>query len=118
MNKQAFLDGYFKSSILGKSGFNPERLGQGEESDIDTSRPKLLNPDGSFSTERTITVSFDDGVYNIPTIKDGERLSSKEAIKEFKNGRIKPVGKYKTVEEAEEAAEARSGSIGRIRGNE
>jgi len=85
---------------------------------IDRSRPIINNSDGSFSTERTITVGFDDGYYNIPTIVDGKQVSESEAIQHFKAGRNKAVGHFATQQEAEAAAKARSGEIGRVRGAE
>ena len=40
-------------------------------------RPKVKNPDGSYSTVRTITVDTPDGAVNIPTISpDGKNLQS------------------------------------------
>jgi hypothetical protein len=85
---------------------------------IDTSRPKLANPDGSFSTERTITVGFDDGFYNIPTIWDGAELDEEAAIKRARQAlrRGQQFPRFRSVDEAVAAARARSAEIGRIRG--
>ncbi len=47
---------------------------------IDINRPALQNPDGSYSTEKTITVGFGDRYYNIPTIWDGVELPSDGAV--------------------------------------
>lgn len=84
-------------------------------------RPIIQNPDGSVSTERTITVthpSINDGKpTNIPSIYGGKSVSEQEAIKiisenkgvDPETGR-KMVG-YTSIEEAEEAAKKRSSSI-------
>ena len=58
--------------------------------DIDLDRPMLSNPDGSFSTERTITVQGrelgldDDRWYNIPSIVGGREVSQEEASRDAK----------------------------------
>ena len=62
-------------------------------------RPKVKNKDGSISTVRTSTFSFDDEVVNIPTVSEkGYIMSDKEAVDEYrKTG--KHLGKFKTIEE-------------------
>ena len=89
------------------------------EAPIDRSRPILENGDGSFSTERTITAGFDeDGqevFYNIPTIVGGRDVGQDQAIRLFKAGQNKPVGRFGTLGEAESAAQARSQNIGKVR---
>jgi hypothetical protein len=89
------------------------------ESDIDLSRPKLKNPDGSFSTERTATFGFTvDGVdkfFNIPTIVDGKQLTPDEAVNDFLAGVNKPVGVFKSQKDAVKAAEKRTKKIGEVR---
>ena len=76
-----------------------------EKGNIDLKKRKVLNnPDGSISTESSISVTFDDFVVNIPTVLDGVRVSEDDAIKSFmKSG--KHLGKYKSVKSAEAAAE-------------
>lgn len=85
---------------------------------IDLTRPKLSNADGSFSTEQTITIQDDEGRWvNIPTIVNGQRLDEQAAVEAFKQGSNPAVGgPFATVEEAEQAARARSDEIGRVRG--
>lgn len=102
----------------------PHREGQGEvywagpSKDpagfpIDTSRPRIENSDGSFSTERTITVGFDQRFYNIPTIWDGKQLTPEAAIdrakKALDKGEVFP--NFASSQEAERAAVARSNTI-------
>lgn len=47
-------------------------------------RTAVENSDGSISTVRSISVGFDDGVYLIPTVVDGEVVSDEEAIAHYK----------------------------------
>ncbi len=82
---------------------------------IDTNRPIIHNPDGSISTERTMTIESDGKFILIPTIVNGKQLSQQDAIKEWKAGNNKPVGVFKTNEEAEKYATERSKEIGRLR---
>jgi hypothetical protein len=61
-------------------------------------RPVVKNPDGSISTERSITVGFDDGVYLLPTVVNGKIVSEKEAINHFlKTG--EHLGRFNSEEE-------------------
>lgn len=85
-------------------------------------RPILQNEDGSFSTERTMTASFDeDGqevFYNIPTIVSGRDVGEDEAVRLFREGKNPPVGRFSSLGEAEDAAQKRSDAIGVARGGE
>lgn len=77
-----------------------------------TGKPIVQNPDGSVSTERTITVEADGRHYLIPTIIDGKEVSKDEAIRQWRAGKNKAVGIYSSAQEAESAAEKRSRDIG------
>lgn len=83
---------------------------------IDQSRPVIQNPDGSISTERTITVEVDGKYYLIPTIVNGKILDPKKAISLFNLGSNKPVGVFNSSNEAHSAAIQRSKRIGEIYG--
>jgi len=83
---------------------------------IDRQRPILKNADGSFSTERTITVERDGRWFNVPTIIDGERHDEREISQRFEDGEDLPtVGEFASLEEAEQAAQSRSQEIGGTR---
>jgi len=86
---------------------------QPEVKEVATKATQIHNPDGSVSTEQSITVGTDRGYINLPTIIDGKRLTDQEAIK-----RALLTGKhsepYKTIEEAEKSAQERSDAIGRL----
>ncbi|MDR7192706.1 hypothetical protein [Luteimonas terrae] len=93
-----------------------------QQTGIDRSRPIIENGDGSFSTERTITASFDEGgrevFYNIPTIVNGRDVGEDEAIRLYRAGQNSPVGQFGSLGEAESAAVRRSNEIGNLRGGD
>lgn len=79
----------------------------------------IINPDGSKSTERTISVGFDDGIHLIPTIvidKEGflVKVSDEEAIRLFQAGKNPSRGRFDTEQEAKEFAIRRSKEGGRF----
>ena len=79
----------------------------------------IINPDGSRSTERTISVSFDDGIHLIPSIVIDEegflvKVSNKEAIRLFQAGKNPSLGRFDTEKEAKEFAIRRSAQGGRF----
>jgi hypothetical protein len=73
----------------------------------DSTKPILLNADGSYSTERTITIEADGKHLVIPTIIDGKQLSDDAAIKAWREGKNKPVGTFTTAKEANAYAQQR-----------
>lgn len=77
-------------------------------------KPVIRNPDGSVSTERTITVEADGKHFLVPTIVNGKEVSKDEAVNLWQAGKNKAVGEFSTAQDAERAAIARSASIGRI----
>jgi hypothetical protein len=85
---------------------------------IDPARPAIQNADGTFSTERTITVESDGKHYLIPTIVDGKQRSNDEAIALWRGGKNASVGTFDSNAQAEAAAVARSQEIGRRRGGD
>ena len=85
---------------------------------IDTTRPILNNRDGSFSTERTITIEVDGKHFVIPTIVGGQILTPDQAVAAWRDGKNNEVGVYASAQEAEAAAQARSKQIGQVRGAE
>ena len=70
-----------------------------------TKRPKVRNPDGSYSTVRTMTITDDQGRgINIPTVIDDRVVDPKEAIEHFKKTK-QHLGVYKTQQDALNAAQ-------------
>ena len=87
-----------------------------------TAGQPIYNPDGSSSSERTITVGFGEKgkekQYLLRTIIEGSdgrliKISDEEAISLFRMGKNKPVGIFNSVEEANAFAGKRSHSGGR-----
>lgn len=118
---------YERGMDMGKAFFYMETEGEleakptrrGFESNytapIDTNRAKLNNADGSFSTERTITIGADGKYFVIPTIVGGKQLSEQEAINQWKQGKNKEVGRFGNEDQANRYAEQRSKQIGVLR---
>jgi len=77
---------------------------------IDPTRPIVQNPDGSSSSELSITIDADGRWFNIPSMVNGKQVSQEEAIESArswaKKGWIHP--NFATQEEAVAAAGARS----------
>jgi hypothetical protein len=99
--------------------------GQGLQRDphgfpIDPSRPIILNPDGSFSTERSQTAQVGRRYYNYPSIWEGQQLDPDAAYRRFIEesnwGRVFP--NFETMQGAEAAAVARSRAIATMRQEE
>jgi len=56
-----------------------------EQGNIDTSKRKVLkNPDGSFSTESSFSIGIDGGEVLLPSVVNGVRLSTDDAVKHYK----------------------------------
>lgn len=78
----------------------------------------ILNPDGTSSSERTISVGFDGVTKLIPTIVPDEqgflvKRSDDEAIELFRQGKNPSVGDFGSREEADAFAKVRSEGGGR-----
>ena len=78
----------------------------------------LDNNDGSFSTERTITIEAGGRHYVIPTIVRGKELPAEAAILMWRGGFNPEVGVFDSQGEADSYAVSRSSNIGRVRGAE
>jgi hypothetical protein len=78
-------------------------------------RPIINNPDGSISTERSITVTapqLNGGLpTNIPSLWDGQQLSEEQSVQRaLQSGQQFP--SFNGIDEAVAAAQARSGMLG------
>lgn len=70
-----------------------------------TKRPKVRNPDGSYSTVRTMTITDDQGRgINIPTVINNSVVNPEEAIEHFKKTK-QHLGVYRTQQDALDAAQ-------------
>ena len=84
----------------------------------DTTKPILLNPDGSWSTEKTMTFEVDGKHVVLPTIVGGKEVSPDEAMKLFRAGKNAPVGSFDTAKEANDYAQKRHLEEQRLRSDE
>lgn len=83
---------------------------------IDKNRKKVANNDGSFSTERTITIEDSGRFYVIPTLINGVQLPTDGAILMWRGGLNPHVGEFGDSKSADEYARKRSVEIGKVRG--
>lgn len=95
-----WTDSRFRDAIR---SITPEQLNA-----LGGGRPVIRNPDGSVSTERTITIEVDGRHVLLPTIVDGKQRSESEAVQLWRGGKNKEVGTFASAAEAERAAIARS----------
>ena len=71
----------------------------------------VRNPDGTVSTIRSITVTFDGVPTLIPTVWDGKIVSGDEAVRRARMAKVRwPT--FKTIEEANAAARRFSDEMG------
>lgn len=94
-------------------GIRSEEGDQGIDARPSSAKPKILNPDSTVSTERTIGIEADGKHYLIPTIINGKQVSPDEAIKQWRAGTNKPVGVYGSQQEADTQAKARTERLSR-----
>ena len=73
----------------------------------DPTKPIIENPDGTFSTERTVTWGVDGKQVVMPTIINGKAYTPEEALQLYKQGRNPAVGEFATEAEAAAYAQAR-----------
>ena len=84
---------------------NHDTTGRYGKGNIDLNKRKVVkNDDGSISTERSFSTNIDGKEVLLPTVIDGRVVSEDEAIDHYyKTG--EHLGKFNTVQEAEEYAE-------------
>jgi hypothetical protein len=80
---------------------------RGELLPNDPTKPIIENPDGSYSTESTMTFESDGKYYVAPTIVGGKRYTPDEAIRLWREGKNAPVGEFATQREADAYAQKR-----------
>lgn len=78
--------------------------------------PVIQNPDGTVSTERTITVEMDGKHHVIPTIVGGKQLSADDAVNAFRQGSNFAVGTFNDAASADKFAKERSAAGGALSG--
>lgn len=81
---------------------------------VDFGRPLVKNPDGSVSSEITMTTQGPNGRwFNVPTMMNGVALPPDVVDPLFQQGLAPHVGEYPDLATAERAAVARSKAIRR-----
>ena len=81
---------------------------------VEFGRPLVPNPDGSVSSELTMTTQGRDGQwYNVPTMMNGMALPPDTVETLFQYGLAPHVGVFPSLESAESAAVRRSQTIRR-----
>lgn len=81
---------------------------------VEFGRPLMPNPDGSVSSELTMTTQGPGGQwYNVPTMMNGMALPYDTIETLFQYGLAPHVGSFPTLDEAEAAAVRRSNTIRR-----
>ncbi len=83
------------------------------EAPIIANKPQLQNTDGTISTEQTTTIKDNGNWINIPTVINGQKMADADAVELYKQNRNDAVGRFKTLKEAEDAAQKRSDDIGK-----
>lgn len=73
----------------------------------------VRNPDGSYSTERTIGVGIEGREYVIPTLLGGIQVSNEQAVKAARLHGFRNYPSFNTVREANEYATERTSALGR-----
>ena len=73
---------------------------------------RVNNPDGSFSTERSMGVNIDGREYVLPTLLNGKQATPDEAIEAAKQRGLENYPNFATQEEASEFARNRSEALG------
>ena len=80
-------------------------------------RPIIKNPDGSVSTERTVTFEVGGQWINVPTMFGGKEVDPEQALEIVRKAGFldpdtkKPIPAFKSAKEAEKAAIKRSKAL-------
>ncbi len=83
---------------------------------LPSGRPPIQNPDGSISTERTVTLETPTGFANVPSIQGGAELPVDLVEMLYRYGLVNDVGTAPTVDQAETMAVNRSQALGKMYG--
>jgi len=75
-------------------------------------RDVYKTPEGENVSEKSVTIKFGENAYvNAPSIHNGVQYSEDEIKQMLLDGKIKPTSRHDTLEEALEAAQARSATL-------
>lgn len=73
----------------------------------DPTKPIVINPDGSYSTELLAHYGTKDGFVVLPTIVNGQHVGADRAFDMYAAGQNYPVGRFRTEPEAGQYAQQR-----------
>jgi hypothetical protein len=97
-------------SLASISGFsNPVGRPTGQFSEA--GKPLFRTSDNELVSEKSITLPYKGKYINTPSIIKGVQRSDDEIANRLEKGRIKPTSTHDTIEDAVEAAKARSSGL-------
>jgi len=89
-----------------------DRVGTQTGEKTTAGRDVYKTPEGENVSEKSVTIKFGDNAYvNAPSIHDGVQYNEDEIKQMLLDGKIKPTSRHDTLEEALEAAQARSATL-------
>jgi len=94
------------ASIFGSRGMGP----------LPNAGVRVQNPDGSFSTERTIGTNIDGREYVLPTLLGGVQVPPETAVRVARRTGLNKYPSFTTPDQAEKYAAWRSSELGRRKG--
>ena len=81
-------------------GWNPNAKGFGEI--------RYVKQGLADDHEKSITVGIEGRHINLPTVIDGKEVSADQAVEQFRQGKLRPLGQYSMEADALREAEKRS----------
>jgi hypothetical protein len=100
-------DGGSLASKIGFSNLVGRPTGQFSEA----GKPLFRTSDNEIVSEKSITLPYKGKYINTPSIVKGVQRSNDEIMTGLEKGRIKPTSTHDTIEDAVEAAKARSAGL-------
>jgi DNA replication initiation complex subunit (GINS family) len=97
-------------SLASKSGFS-NLVGRPTGKFSEAGKPIFRTSEGEDVSEKSTTLSHRGKFINTPSIIKGVQRSDDEIMNRLEKGRIKPTSTHDTVEDAVEAAKARSSGL-------